>query len=1182
MGKAGQRTLTGIRAQTDVTLLYLLQASKRPDFREILIEGDRWEDFTLVFTDHNEDFEVRWWRTTISHGHVRSIVRKELGKNLQKNDVLRIVTKKISPELKQDLEYLRHYGSWLDFLGCEFFHRDNIVRKLHERGWKEDEIRFLLKTEVDELVSDLFVRDRIAEYFALEDPFYLTPYDQRSLVGQCFMSILEEGSRGGRITHRDFLDGLEEFRFQIASRSQSFSPEIPIRGKVANLVPFLKSAQEFSRLNDPKYLSPISNTPRLIFYISDKLEKNDFRVRAFDFFIKKILMRRSYVGLAMRLLQRKWESKKAEPRYLLRFLKTNYRRLFHQLNQYDALRIVLDIAKKHTSGEHDAAILSLTKSQVLAPPLARKGSTFMRPTKRRPDHDLLAGLVDILYWRSPDKRGFLDFVFEYFDLTGDDHHLLIATHPKIYGVVNDYIVRDFEVHFDYVVNAICSQFDLLYGGHYDGCEHTASGRSQAGSSHSITDKAMVRLLFSPVLESMYAEEPDKAWSLFKRKVLKKAPKQPNRNNPAFLKRALIPVLLGRMQDTKLAKADKRECLQFLKNILAIKKGVPETSEILFDQLRKQDLRRIGFANVLALVRMDSVKYRREGHPAGYPTNLFVVATLVALIEGGSQIARRYLLALVAKPDFIRRDEEYHSFDLLSSAAIPESDPDFIFQLLLKLDVPAYLTSGRPSRVWDVTRVLVRLITKDWSERRTRGKQLLESLLAEGTPNSQVLECVGGVVSDLAKIDPVQTLRLVHRQIADKRRFRQKASANPYVRQCVCRLGVELARTGHYDEAKTIVDLCIDDPDPETHNRPEDFNYHLQVKQGEGQIVITTVRGVVPWVLREFAVSDRPELVKYALDKTEMLLDLDGRLAEALGYTEPDYYVRLQGLLPLALLAHPAKRELLDDLELGLGGHVRQLCQRTITVVQNDIVKHAIKPKAISARLVDVFSNLRDLDTQEAKSLLRFFEKEGEKDAYFLFLYYAMYRAEQYPHIPFDPSYFKKKLRQLCRSSNVFRPKIAHEVWDIAREGSPRNRQLFERREPYWTLLFNLYDKEVFYCLYRTVEITLTWPERYSSHKKLLKRAINTETDHLRKAMEPVQAWELGPEVFRILRDHDIADFLDVLHFLVGRLADNTSYYGMTECIHIYQSIHPVPRNLRELYDKVGDRLRDLYPEEFQS
>ncbi len=1180
MGKAGQYTITGIKAQTDITLLYLLQASKKRDFSEALIEGDKWEDFTLVFINHNEDFEVRWWKTTISHGQVRSIIHRELGKNLQKEDMLKIVVKKVSEELKQDHEYLRYYGSWLDSLGIDFFNSDTIVKKLLKRGWKEDEIRFLLRTEIVELINDRFVRERLAEHFALDDPFYLSPNDQNSLVGQCFRNILEEGAKGGRITRQDFKKAVEQFRHEITSKSESFSPEIPIRGKVESLAPFFKSARQFKKLNHAKFLSPICNTPRLIFYISDKLENNDFKVKAFDFFIKKILMRRCYHSLAMRLLGKKWKSKKVEADYLLHFMKTNYQKLSNEFNQYDALRLIAEIARENISGDHDGAIISFLKSHLLSP-LRNRTLGRQRLRKSRSDEDLLAGLVEILYRRSQDKRAFIDFVFEYFDLTGDAHRLLVGTHPKIYGVVKDYIVGDFDANFDYAVKRICDQFVLVYGGHYDGNENTASGLSQAGSRYAITDKGIVRLLFTPIFESMYAQEPDKGWTLFKRKVLNKAPKQPNKNNPAFLKRALIPVLLRRMQHTRLTRTEKRECLQYLKNILAIKKGVPETSEVLFEQLRRQDLKRIGFANVLALVRLDSVKYRRKGYSAGYPTNLFAVATLVQLIKAGSQLARRYLLALVAKPDFIRRDEQYHSFDLLSSAGIPEVDPDFTFELLLKLDLPAYLTTGGASRARDVTQVLVRLITKDWSDKRTRGKQILGSLLEERTANSVVLGCVGGVIRDLAKLNPVNTLSLIRRHMADKERFRQQTRANPFARQAVCRLGVELARTGHHDEAKTIVDLCIDDPDPETHNRSEDFNYHLNTKHGQDEMDITTVRGVVPSILEEFAGSNDPQLVKYALEKTELLLDLDGELVRKLGYTEPDYYVRLQAFLPLILLAHPAKRKLLDDLKPGLGGFVKRLCQRIIAVVQNDILKCGIKPKAICARLVDVFSSLKDLDTQEAKSLLKFFEKEGEEDSYFLFLYYAIYREEQYQHISFDPSYFKRKLRQLCRSTNVFRSKIAHEVWDVVREQTQNNRDHFQRREPYWRLLFNLFEKEVFYCLYRTLETTLGWPDKYSSHKKLLKRAIQKETECLRKVKEPVQAWELGPGIFRFLKEHDVADFLSVLHFLLLHIDENIHYYGMKEWIAMFKAIKPVPKSQRQISDRIKDRLVDLYPEEFQ-
>ena len=77
MSKAGQHIFTGITAQADVALLYLLHSSQRHDFQQIIVEGENWEDFTLVYDDHNEDFEVKWYSKPISYAGIRSVIKKE-------------------------------------------------------------------------------------------------------------------------------------------------------------------------------------------------------------------------------------------------------------------------------------------------------------------------------------------------------------------------------------------------------------------------------------------------------------------------------------------------------------------------------------------------------------------------------------------------------------------------------------------------------------------------------------------------------------------------------------------------------------------------------------------------------------------------------------------------------------------------------------------------------------------------------------------------------------------------------------------------------------------------------------------------------------------------------------------------------------------------------------------------
>ena len=182
MSKAGQYNFTGISAQADITLVYLLQSCKRDDFQQIVIEGDSWEDFTLIFDEHNIDFEVKWHSRPVSYSLIKSIIDKELQKQLGEKFILKIVVKKISDEFKSDYEYIKDPFILGFSLEKSRIENDPIIKKFLQKNWSLESIAFLTRTEIIEFYNEKYVTDRILEYFALEEPFYLSPKNQQKIV----------------------------------------------------------------------------------------------------------------------------------------------------------------------------------------------------------------------------------------------------------------------------------------------------------------------------------------------------------------------------------------------------------------------------------------------------------------------------------------------------------------------------------------------------------------------------------------------------------------------------------------------------------------------------------------------------------------------------------------------------------------------------------------------------------------------------------------------------------------------------------------------------------------------------------------------------------------------------------------------------------------------------------------
>ncbi len=1175
MSKAGQYTFTGISDEADIALLYLLRACKRSDFQRIIIEGKGWEDFTLVFDDHNEDYEVKSYRRSLSYADIRSIVAKELTKQYGEKDIFKIIIKKVSRKFRDDYEYIRKY---LYLIQLKELSKDAIVEKLLSKRWLIDEIFFLSKVEIIEFKKIENIHKLISEYFALEDPFYLSEQDQESIVARSFRRIMQKGKQGGTITRKDFLDTLNIFKKNIVEKSESFSPDKDLGEKVGKIKQFLSSENKLKGLFAPKYLSPISSTPRLIFYLADKLEQTQFHANSFILFIKNILLKQDYVGLTFRILEKKRAQNKIDDEYLLNFLITNYKKLFYDFNYDDALRIIKKIVEKDTQGLFVDKVLNFLKKQILIPFKEKVKRREEKRKKRWAEVEQVAGIAKIFFGRTENKKDFINFIFDYFDFTGDDFENVVETNPLVYCLVKDFIKENLLKNFDYVVRKISAQFNDRCDGKYKGYEWMGHGITQFGSSYSITDKGVVRLLFEPLFAGLYESNSEKAWKFFKERVLNKAMTRATKNNPIYLKRALISILLNRLENEKLNTKEKEKTFEYLKNILRMKEGIPQSSEIIFHKLQDRDLKKIGFNKVMELIDVDSVKYKRKDYPAGYPTNLFVISTLINLIKLKYIPAKDFFISLIKKPDFIMRDYHYDSFELLVREGIPESDPDFIVEISNKFNLEQYLNSSEREDVWGKSGIITGVVKKDWQEGKNRGNKIVNSLLKGKIPSKNVLEFLGGSIRSLAQTDALKTYELFRSYLEDKKIFKSTFQNNKYTRQNINWLADELAKQKHYEKAKIIVELCIEDYDPETHNREEDFNYHLQVKQGKEQINISTVRGTIPWVLQKFAVSNDPELMKYALEKTKILLDLDGELTKKLGYPEPDLYVRSQALVPLLELALLWRRKKLDEYQKGLGDSVKKLAFDVVDITDRQFKSKEAKPKSMLRYLVSIFSYIRDLTTDEAKRILKFFEDHEQTEAYFLFIYFAEFKRDE----SFDSSFFKKKLKGMCKKRGAFRESFSREFWITAEGDNKEKTNNFEKIEQYWKLLFNEYQKEVFEDLYRTLEITLTWRSKYEAHKERLKTAFDKEINYYKGVGKPVQLWEPGREIFKILRDYSDEAFLEVFYGLIKSLNENTHYFWIKDWIATFKSIKPKTKIQKTLYGNLNSILRKMYPEYLES
>ncbi len=1178
MSKAGQSTFTGVSEQADVTLLHLLRAGNAGDFKKAVIEGNDFADFGLIYGDRIENCEVKAWTKPLDYSDVRKIVQKHQARKPRNAATLVVIARAVSNAFRNDYDRLRRNWRWLGDGSIDRRIRGSLRGKFSRRGWTEAEIELLATTRIIEYQQPEFIQNQIFEFFALDVPFFLDKEDVHSLASRLVTEILKRGSQGRHLTRGQLLLELERTRRHIADKSESFPPH-STRGKLYRaLLRFLQSERSMTRLWRHTYLTPVSSHPFLIFCIVDALEKNSFEYKSFRFFLESVLLKQRYAIETMRLVTTKYRKGDISDAEAVEFVLKNYKRLIHDFNHDDALQLLLEISKKDSEGKYDAAVLRFVEKDILGSSKRRSWETRRQRGWR--EHEHVSGLLKAIVSRARDKDTLVDFIFRYFDFTGDDFDNLQDTPSGIYSLVVDYMKEAFPSRYQRVLQLILGQFDETYGSQFKGYEIIGTSISQRGNSFSITDKGVVRCLFSPFFLERYKWQPDDTWRFIKSDILDRATA---RRTPLFLKRAVLPVLIARIDDAQMKRSSRQEAWKYLRSIIRIEKGVPPTSDIVFEQLRHRDLKATGLDEIFSLIQIDAEKYPKRKY-RGYPTSVIVMSTVIRLIKAGHDRSKTWLLELARKPGFKDLDNQYHTFELLLAEGVVESDLDFIAELLDRLNFKEYLNSCGEDVGWEKGGILGVLAKRDWQTGSSKAKELIDDLLEGGGASEEVLKFITAAIRGLAKANAVGTYALFKPYLVNKTVFRGTFRNGAFAREQFVWIVEQLVQQKHISEAKHIINLCVDDPDPDIACEGEWVSYHARVKNGREESTLSSVRGVTAWILRHFAGSKDPRMMKFAFDHTKTLLDLDGGLSKRLGYAEADFYVRQQALHPFGILCNPWRRRILNEHYGDLGGVIKDIAFQMLKIAEKGLdPQKANEQTVFSEYLLRIFCSITDIGTAEAGRVWRFLERAGVSDACRLFVYYAVKRESQWVREgpKFNSVPFKTRLRRLCRDNPTFRQALAWYFWSLAEGDAEKKEKSFDEIEGYWRVLFCKYDHKVFQHLYKTLERTLARPEKYSQHKMLLKSAIETELAFYRRKRLTGQLWEPDAKIFEILKEHGNKDFLEILYSLVSGLNERVHYVGTRSWIQLFRQVNPASPAEHLLYKKTERLLRNLYPDQFK-
>ncbi|MBM2820475.1 MAG: hypothetical protein HW405_235, partial [Candidatus Berkelbacteria bacterium] len=285
----------------------------------------------------------------------------------------------------------------------------------------------------------------------------------------------------------------------------------------------------------------------------------------------------------------------------------------------------------------------------------------------------------------------------------------------------------------------------------------------------------------------------------------------------------------------------------------------------------------------------------------------------------------------------------------------------------------------------------------------------------------------------------------------------------------------------FDEAVWFLEKFINDSDPprDGKNYPDDlkgdWNYHQKLKDGDDEMVITTVRGWCGQVLSSLAVAGNQKGMPGVI-----------KIAEKLS-RDPNNYVRYELCTSLSHIVKNRRTYLPGEKKIPfLKKEDSKKIENTVFYMLRDKRNHKIK--ALMKRLIDVFGGMRGISETEAKEFLKTVldtkMDEVIAEAVPFFVYFAEFRENDFKSDTIKELYtdkwdsikdfkdqsFKKLIEDLIKKGfPATKANLAWQFCNLPNEDKG-NESLIKISFKYLNKLANInYNHEVYERIYSFIE-----------------------------------------------------------------------------------------------------------------
>lgn len=1102
--KGGQIAQNAFNAQNWVAMSLFLQHVGHTDFQYIGFEGEKLEDFYLVFNDgHKIVCESK--NQELNYSNIRNILDKIHNHGqITSQDKIIIICKGVNKKTKSDFENYKYF-------------KEKIDKRLKSRQHNYNEFHLKLIPqvrfwEVPQDINERIVKILLARLLRIWVPEKRLEEIKDNLVLQ---EVYHGSAEGKTLTKDDFLKKLEDKKIQILEYSGYETERQTAEKDVQDLLQLIEKQSDTKVI--PSKVSDISRNPSEFYFFIMKLKEKD-NLKLSDWDIVWHAAVSGFLSIHLFDIFKKNLQTEDNQQYSISFaekvLEGNYNFFHQEFVKKDIADLCKLIFEKNSKFE--ASVFEVIKK--LFKPSVTDFFYTEKPKSYRDDkyeREEISKLVVSLYQGTKSKElkdKIIKYLSETFNLVEDHGEYWHYTPSDIFMVFKEEVINaeSLEEKITWFRDLCVTHYDNFHGRFdkkwkFDGWELMGSGISGWGGEFSIQDRHFITMILKPVLQKLYREK-EKGWNFIIENCITRSIQEVSRAKPDFLNRASLPIIFEEYKNGK----HSNEALDILSDFVKMRKGIPWKSDLIFQELR---------GNYTEEQKWNLIKVSLDEYNH-LPTNVFVEQITSDLAANGHKEAADIIASWVMNPEYHKR-QTIGSFNVMGNISkLLDNSETFgesvkIFRNYITSD--EFVKKDDDWETWEVAKNLAKIIVKDLNI----GVSILNEVNSSKTLtlNQQILICSS--INDLPKENKELLVKIYKeflypflKSLNNEISRIEKIITIRHSREQIVQFAEKLAEAKLFDEALYLVNIFINDSDPILENYPDDpegnFNRHQKIISGEDDLSIGCVRGYCAWVLQKFATL-------YGRSYIPAILPLVEQLTK-----DKNYYVRLQACIPLLELVKNRNTVLPENgKERFLPVEISTKIEDIAFLMLRDRVNH--KLPAIMKHLAMVFTYMRSIDQKKAFEILQTFlkndypkkDKQRGHESYQadvlseaapLYIYFAEYRNQSFKDWPkgwgklekFDDQPFKKLLIDLVKSDNPEIKQIF--AWQIARlpnevKDTPTFAETVKLAAHYFDYMTATYDHRTFENIYRFIEDYIE--EYFDVCFNLWKKCIETEYQYFR-------------------------------------------------------------------------------------